>query len=211
MSQESGSVFVISYSPMLKTDKLFLSHPNQLESITKQIAAATVAIYGCAWMMEEDGLPSANLFVKNAKKVADHLIEWAEFKPEERFKFAHLQKGGLYSVCLMPDIDKSVLRVRDNYLRIHGKELPQDCKYQVVFNPITFVSNGATAYQAVLPNFKDKVRFSLVEFNDSLQKLSQDDLMEVIRTDRNILGDFTIDTMDVATGYMTQAMEEGSK
>jgi len=205
--KKDTTVFVISYAPLLKAEKPFLEGEDSVKKVLDQVSSVDSTVKGCVWSLEEDGTPCANFVIPRGKEIAPHLVEWAEGKPEEKFKFSHLEKDGTYVLSLMPDVEKSIKRVQANHEAVYGKKIAKNMKYQVIFNPLTFLSNTKTAYEAIREHLKDSAYVSIIEYTDNMPSMTTEELKEACMASRIMLGKFGMETLDMSQQFLTQVID----
>jgi hypothetical protein len=205
--KQDNTVFVISYAPLLKAEKPFLDGEDNVKAIIDRIYEVDSNVKGCVWSLEEDGTPCANFVIPRGKEIAAHLVEWAEGKPEDKFKFAHLEKDGTYVLSLMPDVEQSIKRVQANHEAVYGKKIAKNKKYQVLFNPLSFLSQTKSAYDSIREHLKDKAYVSLIEFTDDMPNKTTEELKTICMANRVMLGKFSMETLDMSQQFLTQVID----
>jgi len=201
------SLFVISYSPLLRTNQLFIEGKEKIETIIEDIQKVDSRAKGCLWSVEKDGIPCANLVIPRADEIAPHINEWAEGNPEKRFTMHYLVTKDSYALGLMPDVEESVRRVVANYELVHGKKLGKKLKHQILFNPITFIGSSRAAFDAVKDALMGEMWVSVVDMVPGMQQMSRDELIQVCIEKRHLVGKFKAVTMDGDNSFLSQIMQ----
>lgn len=140
-------VLLIGYVPLLygdPTDVTMSPDPEDTKRFIKQLPEE-YPIKGkkaVIWAMGDDGFPYPIMAMRDAQKVADHLMAWSEGKPEEFFYLSMAFGKELYTVMLHPNITRSIERHKQ--LRQHlGMEINKDDEYQVFYTPLEVTVPGS--------------------------------------------------------------------
>lgn len=200
---------IISYVPLLRPQKSFLSDPKELNDVMLKSEMIPAHAKASLWAMEED-IPTVYMIMDKAKEIADHLKEWSEDKPEKWFTFGILGKDERYAFALMPDVEQSVKRIRLAYQLQNGWPMPDNAKFQVFFAPLSFVSMTRGAYDTLEGEIHriKKVKTYLVQFDEKLKQMDQQAMTEYAINNRNLLGTFSTETPDANYGYIDQMFQE---
>jgi len=157
------NALIFSYIPLVYGDPTanYLSNPEKIMSLVEN---AEPGAKGAIWY--GNGKKTGVVLVyDNAKEIKEHLIAWTERKPKEWFKLIADVKDGMYSIVLMPILEKSVERWRLQYLISNGYQAPDDLKITFIFKPLNFVT---TRPSKMSKNVKErKVEFSLIDVKDA--------------------------------------------
>jgi hypothetical protein len=87
------------------------------------------------------------LVYDEADKLSEHLIEWSENDPSLWFDLYMFSKDGKYALVLMPKLEKSVERWKIRFQLEFGYPPPDNIEFDIVFNPLSFVSGTSNMFQ----------------------------------------------------------------
>jgi hypothetical protein len=159
-----------SYFPLLR------GTPGQTISIdgeadAKKLLEETLAkchsgqAHACLWAMF-DGVPTPVLVYEGAHEIADHLVEWAEGKPDEWFRIHFRERDGRYAIAIQPDLDRSIWRFRTAYFIAQGELLPPNVSIKVMFQPLTFISGVEHCFGRVRDQLPRHLRVGFLNRHD---------------------------------------------
>lgn len=138
---EPTTYLVISYFPLLR-GQATLYPPGDIESVINSIrAAGSPSVLGCIWSADENDIPAPVLVIPQMDEVFDHLFEWSEGVPQERFDL-YIRYSTLhdrYVVALHPNIPKSIGRFRE-LMKREGKEVVWGAHFKIVYQDLHFIS-----------------------------------------------------------------------
>lgn len=162
MSDDKFTVVLFSYIPLVWGDPSanYLENPKALQGLVEN-ADATAK---CAIWYGHNDKHCIAFAVDQAADIKNHLMLWSEGKPNAWFDLIGHQKDGMYSIVLMPKLDKSVERWKLNYQLLNGFPAPKDAKFQLFFKPLNFVTGKPSKMAGNVKTFKDsKVSFGLID------------------------------------------------
>lgn len=120
------------------------------------------------------------MLLEKCGRIIQDLRKWAERKPEKWFTLDIIESGDKYSVCLMPNLRKSVERFKHNYLMATGKTAD---KFKVITRPIFFGSNSATTFSKIKSEIRSEVVCGFAPYpkwnEDNLQDIQEKDIMTI--------------------------------
>ncbi len=159
-----NNIVLVSYVPLLQGDAgRIITDPDPAKIAKTLEAGPTGNAVACVWLMSDDGTPSPCLVIENAKEIAEHLIEWAEKKPEEWFNLSFVEYDGLYGLALMPRVELGVERFKVACLLRNGYPIPKNADIHVIFKPLHFMSGKEHMFSKVKPLLKASAEVRLID------------------------------------------------
>jgi len=197
---------IISYIPGMRANKHFIDNKEDLASLSSTVDAENMGeAKGCAWTVTGNRA-EANLIMKDAALVAEHMAEWTEGEPEKWFHLMHTKKNGMYSFALFPDVKKSIERTKINYqLQNGGWPIQTAEKMSIFFRPIMFVSKSTVGYDQALMWFGKKMKIYVLDVRDV--PLNTQPTEEAMNK-RILLGEFKIWQESPMGNYLEEFMKE---
>jgi hypothetical protein len=141
---------VISYVPLLTGEPGRVLSVGD-EEFTRLMAEADRCPSGladaCLWMAEGSGVFPV-FVLPQAHAIADHLLAWAENRPDDWFALCFAERQGRYVAALFPNLVGPVERFEAARFASHG-EPSRAAGYELLFRPIAFVSGVRHTFKKV--------------------------------------------------------------
>ena len=190
---------IFSYVPLLRGEPGKRFSPDEIQSLAKEAMDSPVGnAIGAMWSLES-GKSSPTLIMDKATEIAIHLNEWAEGSPDDWFTLFYEKNGNGYALVLMPNIQKSIERMRKV---MPGSE--EGINYRVIFKPIVFQAEKSDALSAAENYFKDETEIFVLESEFvNPEKVNANLLNHRVR-----LGKFKIERGGIAKNYLDDMNED---
>ena len=186
---------IVSYIPLLR-GQVF---PKDFDAVRGQIdELPSGRAIACAWVLNEDGNAEPVLIFEDAQAIAEHLHEWAESKPESWFKLHWTRSGDDYMMALIPDIGKTMERIKIHFQLKHGYPMTVG-DASVFFQPLHFVASRSGIEVA------DRVKIRLLD----AELVQKDNFTVDLLRDTVELGEFTVERdSDTIKSYFNMEKKE---
>jgi hypothetical protein len=141
-----NQIILVSYMPKLR----YRDYPTtneELSNFIKEHMEYPVSAQACVWVSDDNGHVMPVLVYDEADKLSEHLIEWSENDPSLWFDLYMFSKDGKYALVLMPKLEKSVERWKIRFQLEFGYPPPDNIEFDIVFNPLSFVSGTSNMFQ----------------------------------------------------------------
>jgi hypothetical protein len=211
MSDKKPVVLLLSYAPMVRADDprmagLDLNDPKTPELITNYYDSLPDSMAnGCIWIKEDNGAALPILIYPDARNIADHLVEWAEGKPEDYFHISLAEEGSSYVLLLMPELQRSVDRYRLQY-KLKNKREMEESEFNIIFRPLHVFAPNAQTYPQVKQDVpKDKMKVGLLD----IRSISPD--MSYNPSDIIWIGPLRVGPPDSAKEWLEDNLKEDIK
>jgi hypothetical protein len=148
---QPAAVILRSYSPLCPgtASAVEVIHPGEVNRLVQeQERFPSGQALACVWL-DFEGRPTPVFVLKQAEKIAAHLLAWSEGNPSEWFKLHAVGVGQRYALALVPDLEQVVERWRLGYLDTRGELPAPDTRFSVFFRPLHFLAEGAGVYEQV--------------------------------------------------------------
>lgn len=127
--------------------------------------AGGAAIKACLWMVVDDQY--CPVFVlDDAQGVYDHLLCWSEKRPVDWFKLQAMSYGGRYGLAMIPRVEKSIERFKTARFINFGEIISSKSKFNVVFDPLCFISGGSGVFDNICGDFGDHMKVYFLDCCD---------------------------------------------
>lgn len=166
---KKGKAFLFSYIPLLELDRSLVGEALNPESeiireTLEESDESNTAAQACLWM-DNEGTPAIILAYPEAEKIKNHLVVWAENKPETWFDLVIAEKGDIYAVALFPRLEKSVERWKIAFQLKTGYP-PIDMEYSIFFRPLHFVSGSVNTYAQIKSEIKEDIKIGFADLSN---------------------------------------------
>jgi hypothetical protein len=162
--------FLFSYVPLFDYKKAYKNPAKAMEIVAK---AKSPNVAATIWAIENEQA-SPILVMDNAKKLANHMTEWSDNKPEDWFKLIYGDDGkNFHQICIMADMNKS--KVRYNIKALQERTQPLGDNFTIITKPITFTSQSITQhYNFTYQNLQNQEKVKLCFYEEKDLKASDD-------------------------------------
>lgn len=140
--EDKPQYLCISYVPLLSPDSFQLYEgiegiPEEIKERISECEQHAIAD-ACLWV-SEDGKGVPVFALKKAREITEHLVHWAEGKPEEWFSLYLVKHQNKYMISLVPNLQKSIGRFKLNTLMTR-EEMITDERIIFIYLPLRFFS-----------------------------------------------------------------------
>ena len=183
-------IIVISYVPMLAPpdpEHIFMQGSeimNAINPILEDMDKVENMARAVMWTYDAEPI----FMIKHARIVAKHIEFWSENDPTSWFEVHWAQQDSRYALVLMPSIEKSIERFKNNYKTLKGEDIPENIGYQVLFKAISFASMNSDTFNKIKNKLPDRTRVGFVEnLQDEIYWLSDEAKFKIKRKDNSYM------------------------
>jgi hypothetical protein len=195
----SETHLIFSYVPLLRGEPGKRFSPDEIEGLAKKAMESPVGnAIGAMWSLES-GKSSPTLIMDKATEIATHLNEWSEGSPGDWFTLFYEKNEHGYALVLMPNIQKSIERMRKT---MPGSE--EGLNYKVIFKPLVFQAEKSDALSAAENYFKEETEVFVLES----EFVNPEKVNANLLNHRVGLGKFKIERGGIAKSYLDDMIED---